>query len=423
MTGVAARPRPLLLQRNFAALWGGQLVSILGDRLTYLALIGLLARHTHNFQDPRSSLLLPVLANVMLAPVLLFSPFTGAWVDRWNLKRVLIVSDALRGVIVWAIPLAYVTSSHTLPVFALVFALFTCNVFFLPAKSAITPEIVPHDQLVAANGLLAIAGVAATSIGALVGGWVVDHWGWPIAMRIDAVTYLLSVGSLALVRYRADARRAERPEAALAGYVAEVREGWTLVRKSPRVGLGLTALAAVWIGGGFLHVAGNEHIQRAASVPGMERVGVLLCVLGLGAALGTWWVNTAGRDRPRPLVLGGGMVLVGLALVAFAVTRRFAVFSASAFLVGLFAAPAFVLTETLLQEGTELQHRGRIFSLRDFLMRLAFMVSVAVAGSLSRAFGTVPTLLVAAVSLAATGLLTIAWGRRHPSLMGPASPG
>ena len=420
MTGVAARPRPLLLQRDFAALWGGQLVSILGDRLTYLALVGLLARHTHNFQDARSSLLL---ANVMLAPVLLFSPFTGAWVDRWNLKRVLIASDALRGLIVWAIPLAYLSSQHTLPVFALVFALFTCNVFFLPAKSAITPEIVPHDQLVAANGLLAIAGVAATSIGALVGGWVVDHWGWPAAMRIDAVTYLLSVGSLALVRYRADARRADRPEAALAGYVAEVREGWTLVRSSPRVGLGLTALAAVWIGGGFLHVAGNEHIQRAASVPGMERVGVLLCVLGLGAALGTWWVNAAGRDRPRPLVLGGGMVLVGLALVAFAVTRRFAVFSASAFLVGLFAAPAFVLTETLLQEGTELQHRGRIFSLRDFLMRLVFMVSVAVAGSLSRAFGTVPTLLVAAVALAATGFLTIAWGRRHPSLMGRGGPG
>ena len=415
-----AAPPPLLLQRDFAALWWGQLISIVGDRLTYLALVGLLAQHTHNFADPRSSLLLPVLANVMLAPVLHFSPFTGAWVDRHNLKWVLVISDALRAGIVWLIPMTYALSHHTLPVFALVFALFTCNVFFLPAKSAITPEIVPADQLVAANALLAIAGVAATAAGALMGGWVVDHWGWPTAMRIDAVTYLVSVATLAALRYRAVPRPALPAEAALRGYVAEVREGWGLVRSDPRVGLGLIALAAVWIGGGFLHVAGNEHIQRAASVPGMERVGVLLCVLGLGAAAGTWWINTRGRRYPRPLTLGGGMVLVGLALVAFAVTTRFAVFVAAGFLVGLFAAPAFVLTETLLQEGTALQHRARVFSVRDFLMRLVFMISVAVAGSLSRAFGTRAALLVAAGMLAATGLLTLAWGRRHSELMRPS---
>ena len=87
---------PLLAQRNFAALWWGQLISILGERFTYLALVGLLAEHTHQFQDPRSSLLLTLLANLMLAPVLLLSPFTGAWVDRWNLKHVLVISDLLR---------------------------------------------------------------------------------------------------------------------------------------------------------------------------------------------------------------------------------------------------------------------------------------------------------------------------------------
>src|SRR5262245_10650667 len=74
----AAEP-PILLQRNFAALWWGQLISILGERLTYLALVGLIAEHTHHFRDPNASWLLSLHANVMLAPVLLFSPFIGAW--------------------------------------------------------------------------------------------------------------------------------------------------------------------------------------------------------------------------------------------------------------------------------------------------------------------------------------------------------
>src|SRR4029077_15194502 len=116
------------------------------------------------------SLMLSLLANVMLAPVLLFSPFAGAWIDRMNLRRVLIVSDTLRSVIVVMIPVSYQWSHQMFPVFALVFLLFTCNVFFLPAKSAITPEIVPHDQLLAANALLSGAGIAATAIGALFGG-------------------------------------------------------------------------------------------------------------------------------------------------------------------------------------------------------------------------------------------------------------
>jgi MFS family permease len=169
--------RPLLRQRNFGALWWGQLISILGERFTYLALLGLLSTYTDHFRDPNSSLLLTLLANLMLLPVLLFAPFTGAWLDRVNLKRVMVVSDLLRAGLVALIPVAYAATHLMAPVFALVFLLFLCNVFFLPAKSALTPEIVPESQLIGANALLSGAGIAATAVGALAGGWVVDHMG------------------------------------------------------------------------------------------------------------------------------------------------------------------------------------------------------------------------------------------------------
>lgn len=412
---VAPAVRPLLLQHDFSSLWWGQLISILGERLTYLALVGLLAQHTEHFRSNESSLLLSALANVMLAPVLLFAPFTGAWVDRSNLKRVLVTSDTLRGLLVVMIPLIYQATHRTVPVFAIVFLLFTCNVFFLPAKSAITPEIVPAAQLLAANAWLAAAGIAATAIGALGGGWFVDHYGWPAALYVNGGTYLVSVVALSLIRYRRAQPQTPLPAVTLRGYVAEMNEGWEIVRRNSAVGLALVALAAVWVGGGFLHVAGNQHIQRAASSPGMERVGVLLAVLGLGSGLGTWWTNTHGVRRSRPLLLGGGLILAAVGVAVFALSTRFAVFAISAFVIGAVAAPSFTLCETLLQQGTQPRQRGRVFSLRDFLMRLVFLIGVSVAGWSTRTFGVQTALLIAAAVMAVTGAIAASFRRAEIS--------
>ena len=86
-------------------------------------------------------------------------------------------------------------------------------------------------------------------------------------------------------------------------------------------------------------------------------------------------------------------------------SSRFAVFAGAAFLVGVAAAPAFMLCETLLQQGTQPRQRGRVFSLRDFLMRLVFLIGVSVAGWSTRTFGVQTALLIAAAVMAVTGAI------------------
>ncbi len=422
--GVPARsegppPRSLLLQRDFAALWWGQLISLWGDRLNYLALNGLVQEHTRDYLDPtQSSLMLSLHGTVSVLPVLLFSPLAGPWVDRWNLKRVLIVSDVLRALLVLTIPFVYAATHLAAPVWAIVFLMFTCNVFFLPAKSAMTPEIVPRGQLLAANTWLAIAGIVGTVLGFATGGWFVDRWGWPFGLTMNAVTYGVSVISLALIRYRPQPHVPST--AGPSRYWGEIVEGLAIVRRSAPVRLALVALGAVWLGGGFVQVAGIQHIQRAASIPGVERIAGLGGALGLGAALATWWLNTHGRTRSPARVLGIGMILAGGWLACMAVSTRFAVFAGASFLIGACIAPAFVLTEMLLQEGTDVRQRGRVFSLRDFAMRSTLLVSMGLATLLTPALGTGPTLVVAAVLMAAAGALALAWGRELPG-SGPAT--
>ncbi|HUF28927.1 MAG TPA: MFS transporter [Gemmatimonadaceae bacterium] len=405
--------RTLLRDRNFLRLWWGQLVSMAGDGLTYLALAGLLLQHSREHSGASFAALMAVLANVMVAPVLLLAPFTGAWIDRLDLKRVLVASDAVRAAIVLAIPWVYGFGGGTPPVFALVFLLFAVNVAFLPAKSALVPEIVPAGRLLAANSLLALAGVAAIGAGALAGGLIVDRWGWAVAMRIDAVTYLVSVVMLSSISYQPVVRHARRVAVTVRGYASDVREGWMLLRRNGAVRVGLMALAAVWFTGGVLHVAGNAHVQAAAATPGMRRLGALLFAIGVGSALGTWWVNTHGRALPRGRVLGAALFLAGLALVPFGASGQFWVFVVAACVAGMFAAPVLVLSETVLQDGTAVEHRARVFSARDFLMRATLLASVTFTAWATSRVGTGGALVIGGVVMAVAGGVVLLRERRR----------
>jgi MFS family permease len=368
--------------------------------------------HTNQFEKAGSSWLQAMLNYMMLAPVLLFAPFTGAWVDRMNLKRVLLTTDSMRAVIVVMIPIAYMTTHLMAPVFSLVFLLFTCNVLFLPAKSAITPQIVHGQQLLTANAFLAGAGIVATGLGVGGGGWIVDHWGWANSIYTNGLTYLVSVAALAFILYTPHKPTVERAPMSFAAYLREVGEGWGLVRRSVPVGVALIALGAVWVAGGFFSVAGVQRIVQEASIPGMLRIGVLAMILSVGAGLGTWWVNRIGRHMAQHILLGGGLVIGSAGVIALAVSSRFAVFSAAALIVGLCIAPVFVLSETLLQLGTPPGQRGRVFSSRDFIMRLLLLVSSTLAAWLTDAYGTRTSLLVAAGLFVGAGVLTIWYGGR-----------
>lgn len=418
-----APDRPLLRQRNFLALIGGQFISISGERLTLAALYGLLLQHTGTFAERgQSSLVLWMLGMAQLTPVLLFSPFAGAWVDRRDLKKVMVFSDTLRALMVVLVPVGYLATRSVWPVNLLVFLLFTCNVLFLPAKSAITPEIVPPHQLLLANTLLAGAGIAGTVV-AVLGGWVVDHWGWEPALYINGVTYLVSVVSLLLIRYRPAPHPEPREQVSAQGYLHEVVQGWRLVRNTPVLVLALLTLGAIWAGGGVAHVTATQHIALAAGAEaGTERMMALMAVVGIGSAAGIWWLNARGRAYPRHVVLAAGLALAAVGLACFAVSSRFAVFAGAALLVGVGAAPAFVLPETMLQEGAETRQRGRVFSARDFLMRLMLLGGQTLAGLATPLVGTGATLLGASALFGFVALGALRLGRRLPPATAPSRP-
>ncbi len=400
---------------SFRALWFGQLVSVFGDRFTYLALLAVVIERARNPANPAAELSwIPV---VSFLPTILFGPWIGALVDSWNRKRVLVISDAARGVV--ALLFLVAVPSGGLPAaFGLVFALYVANTFFLPARSAVLPDMVPEDRLTEANSLVTLAGVVATIAGSLAGGAVVARLGWRAGFGLDGLTYFVS--ALALTRIRTTPRAAPgapgAPRSGSAAYRAlwsDVREGARILARSRRAMGAVAATGLLWIAGGALHVAAPILLARRGGgiVAG---VGTLLAALATGMVAGSAALAARGGGHSPWRRIALGLVGAGGALALFARSRHAATDLALGFGAGAFVALLLVTTEATLQESIGPEARARVFALRDFAARFLVLASAGLAGLLL-ARGAVPAesaILGAGVFLAAGGIALALVARR-----------
>jgi DHA3 family macrolide efflux protein-like MFS transporter len=363
---------------SFRALWAGQLISIFGDRFTYLALLALIVERAADPANPARELsLIPL---VSFLPAILFAPWFGGLVDTWNTRTTLILSDAARGLIVLAIIPAAQAGGLT-AAFALVFLLYMANAFFLPARSAILPDLVPKERLVEANSLATLAGILGTIAGSLLAGWFVDRAGWQLGFALDAATYFVSVVALAMIRWSPPPYRAapRPPREAYRALVRDVREGARIAVASASIRGSIGAMALLWIAGGALHIAAPILMERHGT--GMVLgVGRLVALAAVGMVAGTLFLAWRGGRGSASSRIAVSLMGTGAAILLFAAAPWPLASDAAALLAGVFVVVLLVTTESVLQESAAVEARARIFALRDFLARLGVLLSAALFG-------------------------------------------
>lgn len=393
----------LFRDTSFRALWIGQVVSVFGDRFTYLALLAVVIEHARTPANPAAELSwIPV---VSFLPTILFGPWIGALVDTWDRKRVLVLSDAARGVVALLF-LVVVPHAGLTGAFGLVFALYVANSFFLPARSAILPEMVPEDRLVEANSLVTLAGVGATIAGSLAGGVAIARFGWRVGFALDALTYFVSVAALLWIRVvprvvaPGAAAHAAAPEAvtgavgaaaaphpphtagdAYRALYADVREGARITLQSPRALGAIAATGLLWVAGGALHVA--APILLASRGHGIVAgVGTLLAATATGMVAGSLALAARGGGGSPWGRTAAGLAGSGAALLLFTRSHRTGADLALGFGAGAFVALLLVTTEAALQGAIGPVARARVFALRDFTARLLVLASAGLCGLL-----------------------------------------
>ncbi len=262
----------------FVRFWIGRTVSIFGSYITRMALpfVAILVLEA-------GALEVAFLRSIDLAAALVFGLVAGAWVDRLRRRPVLIWSDLGRGALLGTVPLAYVLGVLTLWQLIVVAGLAAVLATFAnAADNAYLPTVVERERLVEANGALAASESASefTAFGA--SGFLVQALTAPIAILLDAVSFVVS--ALFLVSIRRE--EAPPPTAAeRAPVVAEIRAGVRIVLGDPILrafALAQMAQSALWgvFGAVWLLFATRELGLGPAAIGVIAGVGGLASFLG-----------------------------------------------------------------------------------------------------------------------------------------------
>ncbi len=268
------------LWRNqaFVRVWSAATISIFGSLVTRIAL-------------PLAAILIlgsgavevALLRSMELIATLVFGLVAGAWVDRLRRRPVLIWADLGRAALLGSIPVAFAFGVLTFVQLLIVSALAAVlTTFFDSADNAYLPSIVEREQLVEANGALAASGSAAEFTAFGISGFLVQWLTAPIAIALDAVSYLVSAILLATI-HREEAPPPPREDRE--PVLSEIRDGLRIVRHDPvlRAFVGAQmSLAALWgIFGAtwFLFVLEELGLEPAA-------LGVIAGVGGFSSFIG-----------------------------------------------------------------------------------------------------------------------------------------
>jgi MFS family permease len=205
---VTASRRSLFRHPNYARLWTAATVSLFGTQISQIA-IPFFAAVILNASPGQVGLLV----TVEFLPFLLFTLPAGVWVDRFPKKRILVIGDLGRAAMLVSIPVAYAFGALTIwQLYIVGFVNGLMTVFFDVADQSYLPTILERDELVEGNAKLQISQSSAQILGQPFGGGIVALLTAPIAVLIDAASYVISAGLILSIRERArDVARRIRP--------------------------------------------------------------------------------------------------------------------------------------------------------------------------------------------------------------------
>jgi MFS family permease len=378
-----------LLRRNrsFRRLWGGQVISELGNWFNFIAALGLVRLVSHAAPEVTTIILI-----TRLVPFTLFAPLAGAFVDRWSRRTVMIATDLLRVVVALGFLLVHRPEDLWLAYLCTALLSFF-GTFFEAAKNAAVPNITGERDLLAGNALMFSSRFLLMSVGAALGGWTAAHLGYQAAFIINAISFLASAYSVWLVpeeetRSKSAEPDANQPRSLYRGYWSDMREGWTYIVTHAPVAtiLGINILWATGGGAnnliadrlGALVFAGQNGISPDSAV------AAIYFANGVGLFIGMMIARRVGAFfelRKRTVAfIGWSLFMQGVfyALAGVVPTLIWAgvMISVSRVLLGA----EFAVQETLLMRLVPDHLRGRVSTSDRAGEMLVWAFSTAVAG-------------------------------------------
>lgn len=384
--------RNLLGDPAFSRLYRAILVSSLGDWIGFVAVVALVTRIGGGSAGFAVS-------GVMLArllPSLVFGPFAGVLVDRFDRKRLMVIADVTRGIGYATLPLF-----PRLPwIYGMSFLIECLSLLWTPARDAMIPNLVPRRQLGNANtialatgyGTLPLGGIVYTAVTALavtIGGRIeyVDRNPESVALWLDALTFFFSAWMISGLPLRRIGRPPRRGKLKATEALSDLREGVAFLKDHVLARAMTIGIVLAFIGAGAV-ISVGPIFASAALGGGPTAWGILVTAVGLGMAIGMIFVGQVHKFVDKDTYFPWAILAGAAGLVLVASTPNIALASLATVLMGAAAGSTWVTGYTLLHENVTDELRGRVFGSLTVLARLGLFLSLTVFPLLAQAFPT-----------------------------------
>ncbi len=402
-----ARFREVLKNRNFFLLWLGQIISQLGDRLDQMALIGFVY-----LRAPGSTIEIAKILSFTIIPVFLIGPIAGVYVDRWDRRRTMYACDLLRCFLVLMIPLFLFYKQSLVPIYLIIFIVFSIGRFFVPAKLSIIPDLVDKKDLLIANSLVNTTGMIAAILGFGISGILVEWLGPKSGFYLDALSFLISGTLIFLIakqtRIAMDLRKVgkEIVEVISKSVFQEIKEGVLYFIRKKDIRFTASIIFILWSALGAVYVVIIVFVQKTLH-SATKDLGLLVMFLGLGLFFGSLIYGRFGHKFSQYKVIFISLIYSGIMLIIFSLAiyhyPNLMVAAALALILGLFISPIMIASNTIIHKVSENGMMGKIFSSLEIVMHLGFLLFMFLSSMLAEKFSQLAILVIVGFLLVALG--------------------
>ena len=378
-----------LRQRDFAFLFVGQTISLIGDGVFGVAL----AWQALEMSSSPTTLGLVLL--VRSAARVLILLLGGAMADRFDRRYMLLGGDVVQAVAVGAV--AIVAATGELQVWQLLVAAVATGIgsgIFIASATAVVPQLVDEEHLASANSLASTSRLLADDLlGPALGGIIVAAAGTAAAFSINAISFVASIAALLVIRPRPYER--DDSESLLAG----VKQGVAYVRGEPWIWISLLAVGAVgnFVAFGPLPVLVPLLVREDLGA-GADALGLVFAGFGVGGVLAAIVIGNLVVTRRNARIAYAGWAAGGLALAALALAPNVGVACGLLAVAGFTGEAANLIWVTLLQKYVPERLLGRVSSI-DWLVSLSLQpAGLAAAGPAAAVLGAGGALAVGGIA-------------------------
>jgi MFS family permease len=381
-----------LRRRNFALLWAGMTVSLLGDGVYFVAVIWEALRLSN------TAMAVSLVGLAWTLPMVGFLLLGGALSDRVDRRRLLLGASLVQALAIGAIGVLDTSAALQLWTLLLLVAVYgAAQAFFLPAFEAVVPMLVSPDELTHASALdQFVRPLSIQLLGPALGGLLIAVAGTGAAFLLDAGTFVVAAATLLVIRLPTPG------VSTTSGALSGLREGIRFVLANPWLWRTLLAASLTVLLFWGPYQALLPFLVKNELHGGSATLGLIRALGGLGALLAALAVSQ--RDLPgwamRAMLAGWG--LQSLTLAGYALAREAWLFAVISLAGGAFSAVANVIWGTLMKTRVPNRLLGRVSSL-DWLVSIGLVpLSFALTGPVAGLIGARATLLGGGVLAAGT---------------------